>query len=685
MFKVPNENRIRIGQFGSNDDIKNNAAFLIPFQSFTLRVTASDGQGWEHVSVSLPNRYPNWREIPRSRGLNVPAAFFGAGHGIPRGVEAQRITHQQVRGWDTRERRDLLPLSITGPVLCVPTRPPPPPSLGVRSGLCGLEAAGQAYADADGPGAGSHGRPASPAPSAWLPRRAVRAAPAPRGRSPREAGSTGNQGLPSSFGLARPGAWLAPPRPPRAPGGPARSTPGRLPPGPWPHPRPPARARLERGWGQRRWTSAPRPPRAAGLDHDARADRRRPPRAWAAAPLARPPARLLGAGRCRRRRTSTPPDWHGLAGRRAGCRGRRLGGGRGLGGRLRPGARMPHHHTARGARFASGAVLALPRSAHPLALPAPGRLGLPPPGWRHPQGPGGGARPQAARAGRTAPGRGTSGTRALVGARQPPRGRRLAACLAATRPRTPSTPTARHAARAPGGAPRALRWPARRPTRPGSPPSPRTPRRRRTGVRSSRPSGRGPEAGRGAPGGCGAAADASERALGVGACGSQGGGSAATARAWSASAPQRRWRGAAHRAARLGPPRASGRAARGPSGCRNALRPRAARRWPPVERPGSPSRRARPTAATPRPEATTGAGWGGLRPSSTGAPSRRRPTPSTNGTGAPGSLCWTARALRHLLSSLPSTASSRRRGADTSSALLPRTNRVGQPVPLNVG
>ena len=161
---------------------------------------------------------------PRSRGLNVPAAFFGAGHGIPRGVEAQRITHQQVRGWDTRERRDLLPLSITGPVLCVPTRPPPPPSLGVRSGLCGLEAAGQAYADADGPGAGSHGRPASPAPSAWLPRRSVRAAPAPRGRSPREAGSTGNQGLPSSFGLARPGEWLAPHRPPRAPWWPARST-----------------------------------------------------------------------------------------------------------------------------------------------------------------------------------------------------------------------------------------------------------------------------------------------------------------------------------------------------------------------------------------------------------------------------------------------------------------------------
>jgi hypothetical protein len=41
----------------------NNGAFLIPFESFALRVIASDGTGWEHVSVSLPNRTPNWREM----------------------------------------------------------------------------------------------------------------------------------------------------------------------------------------------------------------------------------------------------------------------------------------------------------------------------------------------------------------------------------------------------------------------------------------------------------------------------------------------------------------------------------------------------------------------------------------------------------------------------------------------
>jgi hypothetical protein len=41
----------------------NNSAFLIPSQPFNLRVIASDSQGWEHVSVSLPNRTPNWREM----------------------------------------------------------------------------------------------------------------------------------------------------------------------------------------------------------------------------------------------------------------------------------------------------------------------------------------------------------------------------------------------------------------------------------------------------------------------------------------------------------------------------------------------------------------------------------------------------------------------------------------------
>ena len=42
-------------------------AFLIPYQSYTLNIIATDGVGifpqWEHVSVSLQNRCPNWAEM----------------------------------------------------------------------------------------------------------------------------------------------------------------------------------------------------------------------------------------------------------------------------------------------------------------------------------------------------------------------------------------------------------------------------------------------------------------------------------------------------------------------------------------------------------------------------------------------------------------------------------------------
>ena len=39
------------------------ARFLILFASFTLPIIASDSLGWEHVSVSLRNRPPSWREM----------------------------------------------------------------------------------------------------------------------------------------------------------------------------------------------------------------------------------------------------------------------------------------------------------------------------------------------------------------------------------------------------------------------------------------------------------------------------------------------------------------------------------------------------------------------------------------------------------------------------------------------
>lgn len=38
-------------------------AFKIPFEGRDLYVIASHGGGWDHVSVSLTNRCPNWREM----------------------------------------------------------------------------------------------------------------------------------------------------------------------------------------------------------------------------------------------------------------------------------------------------------------------------------------------------------------------------------------------------------------------------------------------------------------------------------------------------------------------------------------------------------------------------------------------------------------------------------------------
>jgi hypothetical protein len=37
--------------------------FIIPFRGRDLLVIASNGMGWDHVSVSLTNRCPNWEEM----------------------------------------------------------------------------------------------------------------------------------------------------------------------------------------------------------------------------------------------------------------------------------------------------------------------------------------------------------------------------------------------------------------------------------------------------------------------------------------------------------------------------------------------------------------------------------------------------------------------------------------------
>lgn len=75
-FHVPDKYRVRKGPFGSDERYGNNGAFFVPNRAapsrglstreasaVPLKVIASDGAGWEHVSVSLPTRCPTWAEM----------------------------------------------------------------------------------------------------------------------------------------------------------------------------------------------------------------------------------------------------------------------------------------------------------------------------------------------------------------------------------------------------------------------------------------------------------------------------------------------------------------------------------------------------------------------------------------------------------------------------------------------
>jgi len=62
-MKTPNQYRLKHGPFATDNSDGNNGAFMVPFESYKFTVIASDGEGWEHVSVSLPNRTPNWKEM----------------------------------------------------------------------------------------------------------------------------------------------------------------------------------------------------------------------------------------------------------------------------------------------------------------------------------------------------------------------------------------------------------------------------------------------------------------------------------------------------------------------------------------------------------------------------------------------------------------------------------------------
>jgi len=64
LFHVPNAWRVRKGVMASSELNGNNGAFVVVIPTTGIfNVIASDGEGWEHVSVSLPTRCPEWDEM----------------------------------------------------------------------------------------------------------------------------------------------------------------------------------------------------------------------------------------------------------------------------------------------------------------------------------------------------------------------------------------------------------------------------------------------------------------------------------------------------------------------------------------------------------------------------------------------------------------------------------------------
>lgn len=62
-MKVPNQYRIKDGPMGSNDSYGNNGCFVLTFESMEYVIIASDGDGWDHVSVSTEKRTPRWEAM----------------------------------------------------------------------------------------------------------------------------------------------------------------------------------------------------------------------------------------------------------------------------------------------------------------------------------------------------------------------------------------------------------------------------------------------------------------------------------------------------------------------------------------------------------------------------------------------------------------------------------------------
>ena len=69
-FKVPNQFRIRRGQWATSDDCLDYGAFILKLKhSQILQAIACADEGWEHVSVSREDRCPTWEEMCQVKAL----------------------------------------------------------------------------------------------------------------------------------------------------------------------------------------------------------------------------------------------------------------------------------------------------------------------------------------------------------------------------------------------------------------------------------------------------------------------------------------------------------------------------------------------------------------------------------------------------------------------------------------
>ena len=71
MFHVPERFRLQMGPMQSSPADGNNGAFTVRSIKLPrpLHVIATDNGGWEHVSVSLPDRTPTWEEMCHVKDL----------------------------------------------------------------------------------------------------------------------------------------------------------------------------------------------------------------------------------------------------------------------------------------------------------------------------------------------------------------------------------------------------------------------------------------------------------------------------------------------------------------------------------------------------------------------------------------------------------------------------------------